>query len=57
MVSWEQFTDMLSRDERIGKSHASPRLDGKEGFGVVFQRIQKHYYTMQIKRILNECVA
>ena len=21
MVSWEQFTDMLSRDERIGKTH------------------------------------
>jgi len=34
MVSWEQFTDMLSRDERIGKSHMQvPGPDGKEGFG------------------------
>ena len=34
MVSWEQFTDMLSRDERIGKTHMQvPGPDGKAGFG------------------------
>jgi UDPglucose 6-dehydrogenase len=34
MVSWEQFTDMLSRDERIGKSHMQvPGPDGEPGFG------------------------
>ena len=34
MVSWEQFTDMLSRDERIGKTHMQvPGPDGKKGFG------------------------
>ena len=34
MVSWEQFTDMLSRDERVGKSHMQvPGPDGKQGFG------------------------
>ncbi len=34
MVSWEQFTDMLSRDERIGNSHMSvPGPDGEKGFG------------------------
>lgn len=33
-VPWEQFTDMLSRDERIGRSHMSvPGPDGKFGFG------------------------
>ena len=33
-VSWEQFTDMLSRDERIGKSHMKvPGPDGEFGFG------------------------
>ena len=26
MVSWEQFTDMLSRDERIGNSHMTVRI-------------------------------
>lgn len=32
--TWEQFTDMLSRDERIGKSHLSvPGPDGYYGFG------------------------
>lgn len=34
MVSWEQFTDMLSRDERIGKTHMQvPGPDGEKGFG------------------------
>ena len=34
MVSWEQFTDMLSRDERVGKTHLQvPGPDGKYGFG------------------------
>lgn len=34
MVSWEQFTDMLSRDERIGNSHMTvPGPDGEKGFG------------------------
>ena len=34
MVSWEQFTDMLSRDERVGNSHMQvPGPDGKPGFG------------------------
>lgn len=34
MVSWEQFTDMLSRDERVGKSHMQvPGPDGEPGFG------------------------
>ena len=34
MVSWEQFTDMLSRDERIGDSHMQvPGPDGEPGFG------------------------
>ena len=34
MVSWEQFTDMLSRDERMGNSHMKvPGPDGKPGFG------------------------
>lgn len=34
MVSWEQFTDMLGRDERIGKSHLKvPGPDGEFGFG------------------------
>lgn len=34
MVTWEQFTDMLTRDERIGVSHMSvPGPDGKFGFG------------------------
>ena len=34
MVSWEQFTDMLSRDERIGNSHMQvPGPDGEPGFG------------------------
>ena len=34
MVSWEQFTDMLSRDERVGKTHLQvPGTDGKYGFG------------------------
>lgn len=33
-VSWDQFTDMLSRDERIGKSHMQvPGPDGEFGFG------------------------
>ena len=34
MVTWEQFTDMLSRDERIGKTHMQvPGPDGEKGFG------------------------
>lgn len=34
MVSWEQFTDMLSRDERMGNSHMKvPGPDGQPGFG------------------------
>jgi len=34
MVSWEQFTDMLSRDERMGSSHMKvPGPDGQSGFG------------------------
>ena len=34
MVSWEQFTDMLSRDERMGNSHMQvPGPDGDPGFG------------------------
>lgn len=34
MVSWEQFTDMLSRDERMGNSHMKvPGPDGELGFG------------------------
>ena len=34
MVSWEQFTDMLSRDERMGSSHMKvPGPDGQPGFG------------------------
>jgi nucleotide sugar dehydrogenase len=34
MVTWEQFTDMLSRDERIGNTHMQvPGPDGKKGFG------------------------
>jgi len=33
-VGWEQFTDMLSRDERIGGSHMKvPGPDGDFGFG------------------------
>jgi len=32
--SWEQFTDMLQRDSRIGDSHLRvPGMDGKFGFG------------------------
>ena len=32
--SWEQFTDMLSRDVRIGNSHMQvPGPDGSKGFG------------------------
>ena len=31
---WEQFTDMLASDPRIGKSHMQvPGPDGKKGFG------------------------
>ena len=34
MVSWEQFTDMLSRDDRMGNSHMKvPGPDGEPGFG------------------------
>jgi|TARA_B110000858_G_C17770651_1_gene459423 UDPglucose 6-dehydrogenase len=34
MVSWEQFTDMLTRDPRIGGSHMQvPGPDGELGFG------------------------
>lgn len=34
MVSWEQFTDMLTRDPRIGNSHMKvPGPDGEYGFG------------------------
>jgi len=34
MVSWEQFTDMLTRDPRIGDSHMQvPGPDGEFGFG------------------------
>ena len=34
MVSWEQFTDMLTRDPRIGDSHMQvPGPDGELGFG------------------------
>lgn len=33
-VSWEQFTDMLQRDPRIGESHMQvPGPDGEFGFG------------------------
>jgi UDPglucose 6-dehydrogenase len=33
-TSWEQFTDMLQRDKRIGDSHLRvPGPDGKFGFG------------------------
>ena len=33
-VSWEQFTDMLTRDPRIGDSHMQvPGPDGEFGFG------------------------
>jgi UDPglucose 6-dehydrogenase len=31
---WEQFTDMLASDPRIGNSHMQvPGTDGKKGFG------------------------
>ena len=34
MVSWNQFTDMLTRDPRIGDSHMKvPGPDGEYGFG------------------------
>jgi len=34
MVSWEQFTDMLTRDPRMGNSHMKvPGPDGEFGFG------------------------
>lgn len=34
MTSWEQFTDMLQRDPRIGNTHLNvPGPDGKFGFG------------------------
>ena len=34
MVSWEQFTDMLTRDPRMGNSHMKvPGPDGEYGFG------------------------
>jgi len=34
MVSWEQFTDMLTRDPRVGDSHLKvPGPDGQFGFG------------------------
>lgn len=34
MVSWEQFTDMLTRDPRIGNTHMKvPGPDGEFGFG------------------------
>ena len=34
MVSWEQFTDMLTRDPRMGNSHMKvPGPDGQYGFG------------------------
>lgn len=33
-TSWDQFTDMLSSDPRMGKTHMSvPGPDGKRGFG------------------------
>jgi len=33
-TSWEQFTDMLQRDPRVGSSHLGvPGTDGKFGFG------------------------
>jgi UDPglucose 6-dehydrogenase len=33
-TSWDQFTDMLQRDKRIGDSHLMvPGPDGKFGFG------------------------
>lgn len=33
-TSWEQFTDMLQRDKRVGESHLRvPGPDGKFGFG------------------------
>lgn len=33
-TSWEQFTDMLTRDERIGSTHVKvPGPDGSYGFG------------------------
>ena len=34
MVSWDQFTDMLTRDPRMGNSHMKvPGTDGEHGFG------------------------
>ena len=34
MVSWNQFTDMLTRDPRMGDSHMKvPGPDGEYGFG------------------------
>ena len=33
-VSWDQFTDMLTRDPRMGNSHMNvPGPDGEFGFG------------------------
>ena len=53
MVSWEQFTDMLSRDERIGKTHMQvpDPMAKKDLADIVFPKTQKHYLTMQTKRI------
>jgi UDPglucose 6-dehydrogenase len=32
--SWEHFTEMLEKDERVGKTHMQvPGPDGKYGFG------------------------
>ena len=47
-TSWEQFTDMLKRDPRVGDSHMQvPGPDGMFGFGdIVYPKIQKHYYTI-----------
>ena len=46
-TSWEQFTDMLQRDKRIGDSHLRvPGPDGKFGFG-------GHCFPKDTKGLLN----
>jgi UDPglucose 6-dehydrogenase len=46
-TSWEQFTDMLQRDKRIGDSHLRvPGIDGKFGFG-------GHCFPKDTKGLLN----
>ena len=47
MVSWEQFTDMLTRDPRIGDSHMKvPGPDGEFGFG-------GHCFPKDTKALIN----